>query len=162
MKDKIRKILREETEKQPTAYYLIVDKRTNTVMDPGLWRLGYEDSGGSAYGTWDIDFGDPKSVAQYSFKDMDEIEDVIKDIELEKDSLEKRASLDDEGKRDIVGGYFQIKKELNKAWNIQEEIDYYNELLQHLEVRGFKLAVEPIKVEDPFKKLFGYSPYDEE
>ena len=147
MRDKIRKILIEETAKQPTAYYLIVDKRTNTVMDPGLWRLGYEDSGGSAYGTWDIDFGDPKSVAQYSFEDMDEIEEVIEDIELEKDSLEKRASLDDEGKR---------------AWNIQEEIDYYNELLQHLEVRGFKLVVEPIKVEDPFKKLFGFTPYDEE
>jgi len=146
MKDKIRKILREETEKQPTAYYLIVDKRTNKVMDPGLWRLGYEDSGGSAYGTWGIDFGDPKSVAQYSFGDMDEIEEVIEDIKIEKNDLEERTSLDDEGKR---------------AWNIQEEIDYYNELLQHLEVRGFKLAVEPIKVEDPFKKLFGFTPYDE-
>ena len=147
MKDRIRKILKEETEKQPTTYYLIVDKRTNKVMDPMLWRLGYEKSGGSSYGTWDIDFGDPRSVVQYSFEDMDEIEEVIEDIELEKNDLEERFPLDDEGKR---------------AWNIQEEIDYYTELLQHLEVRGFKLTVESIKVEDPFKKLFGYSPYDEE
>ena len=147
MKDRIRKILKEETEKQPTTYHLIVDKRTNKAMDPRLWRLGYENSGGSAYGTWGIDFSDPRSVAQYSFHDMDEIEEVVEDIELEKNDLEERFPLDDKGKR---------------AWNIQGEIDYYTELLQHLEVRGFKLAVEPIKVEDPFKKLFGYSPYDEE
>ena len=78
---------------------------------------------------------------------MDEIEEVLYDIDGELEDLKERFPLDDEGKR---------------AWNIQEEIDYYTELLQHLEVRGFKLTVESIKVEDPFKKLFGYSPYDEE
>ena len=147
MKDRIRKILREETKKQPTTYYLIVDKRTNKVMDPLLLRLGFDASGGSSYGTWVIDFGDPRSVSQYSFEDMDEIEEVIEDIELEKNDLKERFPLDGESKR---------------AFNIQEEIDYYTELLQHLEVRGFKLAVDPIKVEDPFKKLFGFTPYDEE
>lgn len=147
MKDRIKKILKEETEKQPTAYYLIVDKRTNKVMDPGLWRMGFEDSGGSSYGTWGIDFGDPRSVAQYSFHDMGEIEEVLYDIDDRLEDLKERFPLDGESKR---------------AWNIQEAIDYYTELLQHLEVRGFKLAVDPIKVEDPFKKLFGFTPYDEE
>jgi hypothetical protein len=145
MKNLIRKILKEQKEGQQT-YYLIVDKRTNKVMDPGLWRLGYEDSGGSAYGTWEINFNNPRSVAQYSFKDMDEINEVIEDIRGEKEWLEDRHKPNDEGKR---------------AWNIQQEIDYYTELLKHLEVRGFKLAVESIKVDDPFKELFGYNPYEE-
>lgn len=147
MKDRIRKILKEETEKQTTTYYLVVDKRTNKVMDPGLWRIGFENSGGSSYGTWGINFSDPRSVAQYSFEDMDEIEEVLYDIDDRLEDLKERFPLDDKGKR---------------ASNIQGAIDYYTELLQHLEVRGFKLAVDPIKVEDPFKKLFGFTPYDDE
>jgi hypothetical protein len=131
MKNRIRKILREEANKGGDAFYLLVDKRTNTVMDPQLWRLGFEDSGGSAYGTWTIDFEDPKMVAQYSFENMDEIEEVKEDIELEKNDLEERFPLTDGGKR---------------AWNIQEEIDYYKELLQYLEVKAFTLAVLPYDI----------------
>lgn len=146
MKNLIQKILKEEESKKDNTYYLIVDKRRNTVMDPGLWRLGYEDSGGSAYGTWKIDFNDPRKVANYSFHDMDEVREVMETIQEEKEGLEERIRPREDGKRPS---------------NIQEEIDYYTELLQHLEVRGFKLAVESIKVDDPFKDLFGYTPYEE-
>lgn len=132
MKNRIRKILREETNRGGDAFYLLVNKRTNKVMDPSLWRLGYDDSGGSAYGTWGIDFEDPKKVAQYSFENMGEIEEVKEDIEVEKNDLEERFPLTDDGKR---------------AWNIQEEIDYYKELLQYLEVKAFTLAVLPYDID---------------
>ena len=132
MKNRIRKILREETNRGGDAFYLLVNKITNKVMDPSLWRLGYDDSGGSAYGTWGIDFEDPKKVAQYSFENMGEIEEVKEDIEVEKKDLEERFPLTDDGKR---------------AWNIQEEIDYYKELLQNLEVKAFTLAVLPYGID---------------
>jgi hypothetical protein len=147
MKDTIKKILKEETNSGVNnTYHLIVDKRTNKVMDPGLWRMGFEDSGGSSYGTWKINFDNPRSVAQYSFEDMGEVNEVIDDIKQEKEWLEDRHPPKEDGKR---------------VSNIQSEIDYYSELLQHLEVRGFRLSVEAIKVNDPFKDLFGYSPYED-
>lgn len=122
MKDKIRKILKEETNRSGDAFYLLLDKRTNKVMDPGLWRMGFEDSGGSAYGTWEIDFENPKAIAQYSFKNLDEIEEVKEDIEIEWNRLDRMN---------------------NKGWNIVEEMEYLEKLYENLEVKAFTLAVIP-------------------
>ena len=126
MKKLIRKILNEGSNKSGDAFYLLVDKRTNKVMDPMLWRLGFEDSGGSAYATWGIDFEDPKTIAQYTFDGIDEIEEV---------------------KEDIINEYNWLSNKNSQASNIINEMEYLKELHENLEVKAFTLAVLPYDID---------------